>query len=316
MRSKVLSKIVLLSLSLFLVSVDAFAQKRPATAAAKPAAATGRTITIVTEPKAAVWIDEIRRGTTDEKGQLKIDKVSAGTRKLKIRAAGFSEKTQNLLPAQKGEIKVSLVKTTDEAEIAFQQAENLRESGKEENKRKAVELYKKALEIRPKFPEAHVGWARALETTEPDAALEQIAEARKDRPAFAEASTVEGRIHREASDFDNAVKSFKRAIREANNFQPEAHTGLALAYKDQGNNQAAIAEFKIALAQLSDSEPILYQLLGETYEQMELKKEAVAAYEKYLQLAPNSNMATAIRSIIEQLKNQQNKGGAVELMPQ
>ena len=315
MRLKVLSKIALLSLSFFVVSADAFAQKRPAAPAAKPAATAGRSITIVTEPKAAVWVDEIRRGTTDEKGRLKIDKVAAGTRKLKIRAAGFSEKTQTLLPAQKGEIKVSLLKTTDEAEIAFQQAEDLRESGKEENKRKAVELYKKALEIRPKFAEAHVGWARAIETADPDAALEQIAEARKDRPVFAEASTVEGRIHRESSDIDNAVKSFKRAIREANNFQPEAHTGLALAYKDQGNNGAAIAEFKIAIAQLADSEPVLYQLLGETYEQMERRKEAVAAYEKYLQLAPSSNQATAIRSIIEQLKKQE-KGDTVELMPQ
>jgi len=56
--------------------------------------------------------------------------------------------------------------------------------------------------------------------------------------------------------------------------------------------------------------------LGETYEQAGRKKEAVAAYEKYLQLAPTSNMAAAIRSIIEQLKNQQNQGDTVELMPQ
>lgn len=310
MHAKIVLQIVSVVLSLF-VSTNVFSQKRPA-----PAAASARSIVVVSEPKAVVWIDENRRGATDEKGQLKIDRIAAGTRKIRVRAVGFAEKTQTLLPAQKGEIKIALVKTTDEAVIAFQQAEELRESGKEENKQKAIELYKKALQLRPKFAEARVGWARTIEKADPDAALEQIGEARKARPAYAEASTVEGRIHRESSDFENAVKSFKRALREANNFQPEAHTGLALTYKDQGNHAAAIAEFKIAVAQLADSEPILYQLLGETYEQAGRKKEAVAAYEKYLQLAPTSNMASAIRSIIEQLKNQQNQGDTVELMPQ
>jgi tetratricopeptide (TPR) repeat protein len=314
MRSKISLQIVSVVLFVSAISINVFSQKR--TAAAAKSAPTARSITVVTEPKAAVWIDEIRRGTTDEKGQLKIDRLSAGNRKLRVRAVGFAEKTQPLAAAQRGEIKVALTKTTDEADIAFQQAEELRESGKEENKRKAIELYKKALDLRPKFADARVGWARTIETADPDAALEQISEARKARPAFAEASTVEGRIYRESSDLENAVKSFKRAIREANNFQPEAHTGLALAYKDQGNHTAAIAEFKIAIAQFADSEPILYQLLGETYEQAGRKKEAVAAYEKFLQLAPTSNLASAVRSIIEQLKSKQNQGDTVELMPQ
>lgn len=312
MRGKIVLQIVLLALS---VSTTVFAQKRPA-AGAKPAASIARSIVVVTEPKAVVWIDGNRRGVTDEKGQLKIDRVAAGTRKIRVRAVGFAEKTQTLTPPQKGEIKIPLVKTTDEAEIAFQQAEELRESGKAENKQKAIELYKKALDLRPKFAEARVGWARTIETSDPDTALEQITEARKTRPAYAEASTVEGRIYRESSDLENAVKSFKRAIREANNFQPEAHTGLALTYKDQENHAAAIAEFKIAAGQLGDSEPIIYQLLGETYEQAGRKKEAIAAYEKYLQLAPTSNQASAIRSIIEQLKKQQNQGDTLELMPQ
>ncbi|MDQ4122184.1 MAG: tetratricopeptide repeat protein [Acidobacteriota bacterium] len=314
MRGKIALQIVLFALSVS-DPTTVFSQKRAATTP-KPAVASGRSIVVATEPKAAVWIGEIRRGTTDEKGQLKIDRVPAGTHKIRVRAVGFVEKTQTLLPTQKGEIKIPLVKTTDEAEIAFQQAEALRESGTAEGREKAIELYKKALQLRPKFAEARVGWARIIEKSDPDAALEQIAEARKARPVYAEASTVEGRIYREGLDLDNAVKSFKRAIREANNFQPEAHTGLALAYKDQGNNTAAIAEFKIAIAQLGDSEPVVYQLLGEAYEQAGRKKEAIAAYEKFLQLAPTSNLATAVRSIIEQLKNQQNQGDTLELMPQ
>jgi tetratricopeptide (TPR) repeat protein len=309
MRLKILLSSILLA-AFLAVSFDVAAQKRPPITAT-----TARSITIVTKPKAAVWLDDVRRGITDDKGLLKIEKLVAGTRRLRVRAVGFAEKTQTLAPTARGEVKIELMPIDDEAELAFQQAEVARESGKEADKKRAAELYRRALQLRPRFAEAHVGLARLLETADFDAALEQIEEARKDRPAMAEASTVEGRIYRENNDYENAVKSFKRAIREAKNFQPEAHTGLALAYKDGSNFAAAIGEFKIAIAQLADSEPVLYQLLGETYEQMGRKQEAVATYEKFLQLAPNSNQASAVRSIIEQLKKQE-KGDVVDLMPQ
>jgi regulator of sirC expression with transglutaminase-like and TPR domain len=58
------------------------------------------------------------------------------------------------------------------------------------------------------------------------------------------------------------------------------------------------------LAQLSDSEPVIYQMIGAAYEKIEKPKDAVAAYEKYLQLAPNGSYAAAIRSILEQLKRE------------
>jgi cytochrome c-type biogenesis protein CcmH/NrfG len=47
---------------------------------------------------------------------------------------------------------------------------------------------------------------------------------------------------------------------------------------------------------------VIYQLLGAAYEKQQKYKDAVAAYEKYLQLAPNGNLAPAIRSIIDQLR--------------
>ena len=100
------------------------------------------------------------------------------------------------------------------------------------------------------------------------------------------------------------MRSFRRAIREARGFQPEAHTGLALLLEENGRNEEAVAEFRKALAQLSDTEPVVYQLLGALYEKMEKYKEAVEAYEKYLQLAPEGSLAPAVRSIIDQLRRQ------------
>ena len=128
--------------------------------------------------------------------------------------------------------------------------------------------------------------------------------ARKARPAYAEASAVEGRIYREEAFDDDAIRSFRRAIKEAAGVQPEAFVGLAKVWEDKGDFAQAIVEYKKALAQLSDSEPVIYQMLGAAYERVEKPKEAVTAYEKYLELAPNGSYAAAIRSILTQLKRE------------
>jgi tetratricopeptide (TPR) repeat protein len=309
-------KILLVPFSVLVVSNLIAAQRKPIVAA-KPAA---RLLIVKTEPNAAVWLNEIRRGTTDSTGVLKIEPVGAGAKRLRVRAVGFAEKTQ-IIPATSasGEIKIALMKITDKAEISFQQAEFLRESPKDPaDRRKAVELYRQALKLRPRFAAAHTGLARVLaDLNEIDEALEEVKAARRDSTNFAEASVVEGRIYRSESvaDFDKAAKSFRRAIAESKDSLPEAHSGLALALRDKEDYAAAIAEFKIAIAKFADTEPILYQLLGETYEKAGNKKKAVAAYEKFVRLAPKSPAAVAVRSIIEQLKRQPNKD-TLELLPQ
>jgi len=208
-----------------------------------------------------------------------------------------------LLPARR-EIVVKLVRTNDEAEIAFQRAEAAREQAKDEDSRKkAAELYRSALKLRRIFPAAHVGLARVLlDLSEYQEALVEIEAARRGRSVYPEASAVEGRIQREAAFTEEAIKSFRRAIAEAHGFQPEAHVGLARLYEEKGQYVEAIPEFRKAIDQLYDSEPVIYQMLGAAYERTQNYKEALAAYEKYLELAPNGNLAPAVRSIIEQVK--------------
>jgi len=89
---------------------------------------------------------------------------------------------------------------------------------------------------------------------------------------------------------------------------------VGLALEDKGKYEEAAAAYNKAIAQLSDTEPILYELLGRTYERLDKYKEAVAAYEKYLQLAPDGKLAPAIRSIIDQLRQQAN-GPDIPLPP-
>lgn len=282
---------------------ETHAQKRPV--AVKPPVAKLRSVIVQTEPQAFVWLDDLRRGTSDATGKLKIERVSGGTKRLRVRARGFTEKTVPLLPAQT-QIKVALALTSDAAVLKFQEAEEMRETAKNEaDKQKAVELYRKALELRPKFAEAHLGLARSLEGLSlPDEALEELAEARKDKPNYAEASAVEARIYAEVFEEENAITSATRAIREGKGIQPEAYTVLGNIYRGQQNYEEAIKAYKKAVAQLADSEPALYQLLGRAYEEAQNFKEAVKAYEKVLEIAPESQSAGQIRGFIDQLRRQ------------
>lgn len=271
-----------------------------------PAAGGARTLNIASEPNAIVWIDEVRRGTTDAGGKLAALKVSSGAHILRVRANGFKEVRMPLTAAQRGEIRVRLLRTTDEAELAFQQAETARETARDDAARqKAVDLYRRTLTLRPAFPAAHVGLARVwLDLNDTNGALAEIEAARRDRAAYAEASAVEGRIYREAGQTDEAIGSYNRSIRESRGFQPEAHVGIGRVYEDKGQYDLAAREFQIAIDQLFDTEPIIYQLLGAAYEKAGKNKEAILAYENYLRLAPNGSLAPAVRSIVEQLRGQ------------
>jgi tetratricopeptide (TPR) repeat protein len=272
---------------------------------AVPATCAQTALTITTEPNAAIWIDEIRRGTTDASGKLIVNKVSAGRHSVRVRANGFKETVAPLLPGRRT-LAVKLVTTTDQAELKFQEAETAREKARDDpSLQKAADLYRETIKLRPAFPAAHVGLARVLmDLNDFKQAHAEIEAARRTRPAYAEASAVEGRIYREEAFSDDAIRSFRRAIREGGGVQPEAYVGIARLLEDKGQTAEAIVEFKKALAQLSDSEPIIYQMLGAAYEKIEKPKDAVAAYEKYLELAPNGSYAAAIRSILEQLKRE------------
>ncbi|MFT3743803.1 MAG: tetratricopeptide repeat protein [Pyrinomonadaceae bacterium] len=282
---------------------------------AKPAGSSFRSITVVTEPSASVWIDGVGWGKTDKSGRMEIRTMSAGAHSLRVRANGFKEKTVPLTAVQKGEVSVSLVKTTDEAELAFQEGERMAFSDRD----KAVEAYQRAIKLRPNYPDAYVALARVqTEMQDTEDALASIVAARKLRPAFAEASAVEGRIQKENGEEAKAIAAFRRAITEGKGFQPEAYAGLGLLYKEKAESAGASGDFenedinfteaaknlKVSLKQLSGAPDtvVIYQLLGLIYEREKKYDEAIALYEEFLRIFPNSSEATAVRSFIVQIK--------------
>jgi tetratricopeptide (TPR) repeat protein len=266
-----------------------------------------QTFVVTSAPGAVVWVDGVRRGATDESGRIELKQLSRAPHVLRVRAKGFAESVVAVTAAQVrlGRLAVPIKRPADEAERAFQEAEEAREQATADSRKSAVELYRRAISLRPRYTAAHVGLARTLsELGDYEGALAEVEASREGGVSNAEASAVEGRIHHSAGDDAAALESYRRAISEARGFQPEAHTGIGIVLQERGDYAGAAAEFRKAVAQLSDTEPVLYQLLGEAYEKQEKYKDAVAAYEKYLQLAPTGKLAPAIQSIIDQLRKQ------------
>jgi tetratricopeptide (TPR) repeat protein len=284
--------------------------RRPASGAAQI-----RTINVVTEPDASVWIDGVLYGKTNGVGNLTITTLSSGVHSLRVRANGFKEITQPITAVQKGDIEVNLVKTTDPGELAFQKAEGLLSVDRD----KAAEAYREAINLRPKYADAYLGLARvSLELGDFEAATAAIAGARRARPGYPEATAVEGRILKESGEEAKAIAAFKRAITEGKGFQPEAYTGLGLLYKEKAegsggdleneelNYAEAAKNLRIALKQLSGAPDtiVIYQLLGLIYERTNKFDDAIAIYEEFLRIFPDTPEATAVRSFIVQIRKQ------------
>jgi len=274
------------------------------------------TLTITSEPASTVFIDDIRFGRTDASGKLSVRGLSGARHTVRVRADGFKETSRPIVTSQ-GEISIPLAKTTDPAELAFQEAERQLSL----DRAKAAEAYRRATKLRPSYATAHIGLARVLsDSGDNDAALKAIRDLRRIAPANAEASAVEGRIYKETGDEAKSIAAFKRSITQARGFQPEAYTGLGLLYKDKaeaagaGGNFADEAEnygeaaknLTTALKQLSTAPDatVLYQLLGLVYERQKKYDDAIRVYNEFLERFPDSNEAPTVRSFIEQIKKQ------------
>ncbi|MEP6945596.1 MAG: tetratricopeptide repeat protein [Acidobacteriota bacterium] len=278
-----------------------------------------RTITIETEPRASIWIDGVLFGKTDDAGQLKIRTVASGSHSVRLRADGFKETSHTLTAAEKGDIKIAMQKTTDAAELAFQEAERLSLIDRD----RAAEAYRKAVKLRSSYAEAYLALGRLLsDAGDLDGAQKALSMAKRLRPGYAEASAVQGRIFKDGGDEANAIAAFKRAIAEGKGFQPEALTGLGLLYKEKAEGFGGSGDFeqekanydesakylKQAIRQLSGAPDshVVYQLLGLIYEREHRFSEAIALYEEFLKLFPASPDASVVRSFIDQIKKQMN----------
>ncbi|HMQ03119.1 MAG TPA: tetratricopeptide repeat protein [Pyrinomonadaceae bacterium] len=276
---------------------------------------TARSITVVTEPNASIWLNGVFFGKASEAGTLTVDTPPPGRKSLRVRADGFKEAIRILTPVQQGQISVPLTKTNDGAELAFQAAVRFSVLDRE----KAVGEYRRAIELRPSYTDAHIGLARTLiELAEYREAELAVAAARRTSPGNAEVSAVEGRLLKSVGEEEKAAAAFRRAIREGGAIQPEANTGLGLIHREraemagaEGDFDREAAEYKEAAKYLSTAikqlagapeSIVIYQHLGLMYEQQNKAAEAISVYREFLRLFPKHPEAPAFESYIVQLQ--------------
>jgi tetratricopeptide (TPR) repeat protein len=279
------------------------ADEKPAQAAAT--ALTDPPALIVKAPAGTIlWIDRLRYGKAGDDGALKIARLNTGAHSLRARLKGKREVTQSFTysgtPTQ--EVAVKFAAPASPAELRFQTAEDLRESGKHKD---AIKEYRQALALNKRgYAAARIGLARSLMATEDyEGAITEARRAINDSGGRnAEASTVLGNTRRFQGLYDQAITNYETAIAESRSLMPEAHTGLALTFQDRNRPDDAIKHLRLAAEQSRDTEPIIYFLLGTALEREARNQEALEAYEKYLSLAPNSRQAAAVRSIIKVLR--------------
>ena len=103
-------------------------------------------------------------------------------------------------------------------------------------------------------------------------------------------------------DFGKSVRAYKAAI-AVNPNGAAAHLGLGNAYYELDSLKAALFHLEKARS-LTPKDPQAYVLLGAAYQSARKVDDAIKAYERYLELAPNGKFARDIRGILRGLKSQ------------
>jgi tetratricopeptide (TPR) repeat protein len=277
-----------------------------ATSAQRPRSVVSPSDFVVRAPVGTIiWVDRLRYGKVTDSETLVIRNLVAGPHTLRARLTGKQEKSQSFNTSTGSrEVTVKLALPAGKAEAHFQAAEELRESGKNKD---AIKEYRLALSLSKRgYAAARIGLARSLLATEEyEGAVTEGRRALNDSGGHnAEAHTVIANTRRFQGLYDQAITGYQTALEQARNVSPEAHTGLALTFQERNRADDAIKHYRIACDQSNDTEPVIYFLLGGALERAMRMKEALTAYERYLELEPSGKQSNAVRSIIKQLKRE------------
>jgi tetratricopeptide (TPR) repeat protein len=278
---------------------------KPGAASQTPARGQARVKIITGTEGSAVFINNVRHGTTAASGELDLPHVKAGSYPIRVRTPGYTD-YHGLLTLQPGAdriLKIKQLPTSDEGLIDYQKAEALRDSRKDEE---AVQEFQQGIKLKPGLAEARIGLARTLITLEQfdEAEKQLLAAIRAGGSAAAEATTVLANLRRSQGLFDESIAAYKKALRLSGGVSPEAHIGLAIALEERNDMDSAIPQYRAGIDQDMDTEPILYYLLGKALEKQGSRQQAIEAYRGYLRLDPEGQYSSAVASMIDRLKQE------------
>ena len=150
----------------------------------------------------------------------------------------------------------------------------------------AITSYKAALKLEPNLIDAHNNLGIALqEQGDLNAAIASYKTALKLEPNLIDAHNNLGAALQEQGDLTAAISSYKAALQLKPNFI-EAHYNLGNTFKEQGDLTAAITCYKNAL-HLKNNQPQVHNNLGNALHDQGDLTAAITAYNNALQLNPN-----------------------------
>ena len=149
-----------------------------------------------------------------------------------------------------------------------------------------IKLLRKALELKPNYPEAHINLGNALkEQGDLTAAIASYNIALQLKPNCPEVHYNLGVAFKDRGDLIAAIASYNKALQLKPNYS-EAHYNLGNALKEQGDLTAAIASYNKAL-QLKPNYPDVHNNLGNALKEQGDLTAAIASFKTALQLKPN-----------------------------
>src|SRR5437016_6889147 len=139
-----------------LLMASATAQRQPSSSVAS------MSLVVKATPGAIVWVDAVRYGVIPANGELTIKNLSTGSHTVRARLKGKHEAMQTvaLTAGAPSSIRMTFSVPASQAELQFQEAEELRERGDHEA---AINAYRQAIKLKNGiYPAARAGLARSL----------------------------------------------------------------------------------------------------------------------------------------------------------
>jgi tetratricopeptide (TPR) repeat protein len=150
---------------------------------------------------------------------------------------------------------------------------------------KAIEVFRRALELKPDSPETHISIAAChLRKQQPSDAVKALNRALALAPDSAEAYCHQGNAYVMMQHWPEAISAFKRALSIRPDYV-EASNNLGLAYMNTGDPAHAEGAFQAAIS----ARPEYYQAyfnLGNLYLEQNQHDKAIAMYRETCRLEP------------------------------
>ena len=148
---------------------------------------------------------------------------------------------------------------------------------------KAIEAYKKAIEINPKDDSAYTNMGVAYRKQEEyEKAIEAYKKAIEINPKKDSAYTNMGNAYAEQKEYEKAIEAYKKAI-EINPKDDSAYFNMGVAYTEQKEYEKAIEEYKKAI-EINPKKDSAYFNMGSAYAEQE-------EYEKAIEINPKDDSA-------------------------